>query len=77
MSPDMRAVREASHMNIKMDKALMFHKIRQGSNDAWASLNDQTNNLRSRSGQEFALDLDNRKPPNVKIRSEAPAFIEQ
>ena len=56
----MDAVREARNMNIKMDKALMFHKIRQGSSDDWDSLNDQTSKFRSQSGREFALERDNR-----------------
>lgn len=35
LSADMGEVREASHMNIKVDDALMVHKFRQGNNDAW------------------------------------------
>ena len=48
---DMRAVREATHMGIPADKALMFHKIRQSSDDAWVSLNDQTSNFVVKAGK--------------------------
>ncbi len=71
---DMRAVREATHMGIPADKALMFHKIRQGSDDAWVSINDQTSNFRSQSGQVFTFDRDNSKPRIIPQEKNSSAF---
>jgi len=71
---DMRAVRKATHMGIPVDKALMFYKIRRGSDAAWGSINNQTSNFRSQSGQEFAFDRDNRKPRIIPKQKNSSAF---
>ena len=63
LSADLSAMHEAMHMGIRSDKALMFQKSRQGSKDAWDSLNTQTSKFRGQSGEVFAFDPDDRKHP--------------